>query len=295
LARTGASIVLAANGKEAVTIASRERFDCVLMDIQMPVMDGEEATRALRSNPALRELPIIATTANAMAGDRDRFINAGMNDHVAKPIQPSELYAALSRWIKTGEADMQQGLARVNGNVRLYFRLLRKFRENHADVIPRIRAALVRGDRSTAGREAHTIMGVSATLGAAGLSEAARAVEAACRNDVLISAIDLTAMDRALERLLAQIDHTLLQQKPVSVPAASDRSQIAVLLEQLKQAIDGHEGTAAETLNRLQLILGNDSRLRELGKHLDRYDFPAAGPVLDTLMRDFKEEFSGAT
>ena len=190
---------------------------------------------------------------------------------------------------------MQQGLARVNGNVRLYFRLLRKFRENHADVIPRIRAALVRGDRSTAGREAHTIMGVSATLGAVGLSEAARAVEAACRNDVLITAIDLTAMDRTLECLLAQIDHTLLQQEPVSVSAPSDRSQIAILLEQLKQAIEGHEGTAAETLNRLQLILGNDSRLRELENHLDRYDFPAAGPVLDTLMRDFEEEFSGAT
>ena len=295
LARTGASIVLAANGKEAVTIASREPFDCVLMDIQMPVMDGVEATRALRSNPALRELPIIATTANAMAGDRDRFINAGMNDHLAKPIQPSELYAALSHWIKAGEADMRQGLARVNGNARLYFRLLRKFRENHADVILRIRSALARGDRSTAGREAHTIMGVSATLGAGGLSAAARAVEAACRTDVPATAIDLTAMDRALGRLLAQIDHTLLQQEPVSVPAAPERPQIAILLERLKQAIEGHEGTAAETLNRLQLILGNDSRLRELEKHLDRYDFPAAGPVLDTLMRDLKEEFSGAT
>jgi CheY-like chemotaxis protein/HPt (histidine-containing phosphotransfer) domain-containing protein len=297
LARTGASIELVTNGKEAVAIANRERFDCVLMDIQMPVMDGEEATRALRSYPALRKLPIIATTANAMAGDRDRFINAGMNDYVAKPIQASELYATLSRWITADvtEIDTVQGLARVNGNFTLYLRLLRKLRENHTDVVQRIRSALRSGDRRTARREAHTIICVAGSLGAASLSDAARAVEVACRSDVPLAAIDVTAMENALQRMLEHIDQTLLQQEPVSTTGAPDRSQIAVLLGQLKQAIDDHDATAGETFNRLQLILGDDARITALGQHIGRYDFPAARAALDTLVRDSKEELLGVT
>ena len=95
----GFSVDVAENGQEAVDRIERKRYDAVLMDMQMPVMDGETATRVLRSNPVNAQLPIIAMTANAMDADRQRCFAAGMNDHVAKPIEPRLLWAALGRWI----------------------------------------------------------------------------------------------------------------------------------------------------------------------------------------------------
>ena len=91
---------LAENGEIAVRMSKENDYDAVLMDMQMPVMDGVEATRVIRSDPSLQSLPIIAMTANAMAADRDKCLKAGMNDHVAKPIDPDELFTVLLRWIK---------------------------------------------------------------------------------------------------------------------------------------------------------------------------------------------------
>ena len=94
------SIDLAEDGEAAVRMVSKDDYDLVLMDMQMPVMDGIAATKAIRSNPQLRRVPIIAMTANVMATDRDKCIEAGMDDHVSKPIDPDELFATLLRWIK---------------------------------------------------------------------------------------------------------------------------------------------------------------------------------------------------
>ena len=81
---------------------SREHFDAVLMDCQMPVMDGYAATRELRSQPKWHDLPVIAMTANAMVGDREKVLAAGMNDHIAKPINVTEMFATLARWVRPG-------------------------------------------------------------------------------------------------------------------------------------------------------------------------------------------------
>ncbi len=94
---------LAENGEIAVRMAQENDYDAVLMDMQMPVMDGIEATRAIRSDPRLQDLPIIAMTANAMAIDREKCLEAGMNDHIGKPIDPDQLFSVLLRW--TGRND----------------------------------------------------------------------------------------------------------------------------------------------------------------------------------------------
>ena len=90
---------VADNGKIAVNMVRSKDYDIVLMDMQMPVMDGIEATRIIRADSRFDQLPIVAMTANAMAADRDRCLEAGMNDHIAKPIDPDQLFGALSRWI----------------------------------------------------------------------------------------------------------------------------------------------------------------------------------------------------
>jgi CheY-like chemotaxis protein len=105
LANAGIDVTLAVNGKEAVEkIAADSAYDGVLMDCQMPVMDGYTATREIRKNPALKDLPIIAMTANAMAGDREKVIDAGMNDHIAKPLNVAAMFTTMAKWIKPKSA-----------------------------------------------------------------------------------------------------------------------------------------------------------------------------------------------
>ncbi len=96
----GVTVATASNGQEALEMLARERFDGVLMDCQMPVLDGYEATRELRRQPQLRDLPVIAMTANALIGDREKALAAGMNDHIVKPIVIDEMYETLARWVR---------------------------------------------------------------------------------------------------------------------------------------------------------------------------------------------------
>src|SRR6202011_2760423 len=96
----GIDVTVASDGRQALDLLSRQHFDGVLMDCQMPVMDGYAATRALRQRPQLTNLPVIAMTANAMAGDREKVLAAGMNDHIVKPINADELFASLAQWVR---------------------------------------------------------------------------------------------------------------------------------------------------------------------------------------------------
>ena len=105
LQQAGMTVVIANNGQESLDILAKDAaFDGVLMDCQMPVMDGYTATREIRKNPAFKELPIIAMTANAMAGDREKVIEAGMSDHIAKPLNVAEMYATIAKWVKPAVA-----------------------------------------------------------------------------------------------------------------------------------------------------------------------------------------------
>jgi signal transduction histidine kinase/DNA-binding response OmpR family regulator len=208
LERAGIAVTVAADGSQALDALERATFDAVLMDCQMPVMDGYEATRALRRRPALADLPVIAMTANAMAGDREKVLAAGMNDHVAKPFHVDELFATLARWVRPMAApaagpvaapsglDRCAGLAAVDGNEALYRRLLAMFREREADFEARLRDACARGDTAAALRSAHDLKSVSGTLGMPALQQAAAALEAACGRG---------ASGAALEPLLADV------------------------------------------------------------------------------------------
>ena len=174
------------------------------MDMQMPVMDGETATRLLRADPRFANLPVIAMTANAMEADRQRCFAVGMNDHVAKPIDPAQLWAALARWIRArpglGEAaapepqadavtdalpqtlpgvDMVLGLRRALGRPGLYADLLRRFSQGQAAWGTDFDAALAAGELLQAERMAHTLRSVAANIGAQALSQQAQALEQA--------------------------------------------------------------------------------------------------------------------
>ncbi|WP_411867342.1 PAS domain S-box protein [Vulcanococcus limneticus] len=220
LRNAGMEVVLAQHGQEALDILGRDaRFDAVLMDCQMPVMDGYTATRALRANPALADLPVIAMTANAMAGDREKVLEAGMVDHIAKPLDVAAMFATIARWIRprpleasataapaevpvlpqatprpsaSGELpelpgiDTRVGLAGTNHNPALYRKLLLKFRTAAAhfaaDFAAALQAARHGEDPDTPMRLAHTLKGTAGTIGAAAVQQAAAQLELACRS-----------------------------------------------------------------------------------------------------------------
>jgi len=170
----------------------------------MPEMDGYQATAKLRSEPRLAALPIVAMTAHATAEERQRCLAAGMNDHVAKPIDPAALFEAVARFYKPAEGapapdqpsgpapqealpsiaglDTNDGLSRVGGNRKLYLKILRQFVEQHGPAIDQVGDALAKGDHALAERLAHTLKGVAGNIGAAGVQSAAAALERVIRD-----------------------------------------------------------------------------------------------------------------
>jgi CheY-like chemotaxis protein len=232
LEEVGIEADVACNGREAVEAVQARDYDAVLLDMQMPELDGYGATRRIRRDPRFQGLPIIAMTAHAMEGDRERCIRAGMNDYVSKPIDPARLFASLSRWIKprsgrvgpmrptrgpsegagSGAEDIvalqgrlpgfhvEEALHRLRGNEVLYRKLLADFARSAEDAVAQIRAALGQGDLEAAHQIIHTLKGVAGNLSAMDVAAPVRELEAAVKARL---AGEPASADRevALERL----------------------------------------------------------------------------------------------
>ncbi|WP_415714010.1 transporter substrate-binding domain-containing protein [Maridesulfovibrio sp.] len=244
LEKAGMVVDVVDNGREAVQSVLGNNYDLVFMDIQMPELDGLSATTEIREmGISADELAIVAMTAHAMTGDRDKSLEAGMNDHITKPIDPDLLIATLVKWITPGERQfpdgyvsstelkerelvesslplegvpgisVKSGLVKVSGNRELYKKLLTQFRAKYLGAVEDIREQLRSGDVETATRTAHTVKGVAANLGADDLSLSAGEVERAFRagrteqDDLLMdmsARMDIVA--EALDKLLPEPD-----------------------------------------------------------------------------------------
>jgi len=197
---TGVEITVVENGQKAVEAVENQTFDLVLMDVQMPVLDGLAATQLIRGMPNGLGLPIIAMTANVMLEEQESCKAAGMNEHLAKPIDPIKLYDCLSRWITTGKNssevpkvmavsnsgfewpkdegfDFEEAVNRLNGKTEKLIKLLLKFREYYADSLGKLQALVREGKAVEAEHLAHTLKGSSAHLGAQGLSKLMQRLE----------------------------------------------------------------------------------------------------------------------
>ncbi|HWY58561.1 MAG TPA: response regulator [Terriglobales bacterium] len=319
------SIDVAENGKIAVRMVSERDYDLVLMDMQMPVMDGISATQAIRSNPRFRTLPIIAMTANAMASDREKCIQAGMNDHVSKPIDPNVLFATMIRWIKPGPIqpsappqesaslprevalasseplpdsidgiNLKEGLMRVAGNKRLYRDLLLQFATKYGDANSQVSAALKSGDQKLAERIAHTIKGVAGTMAIKQIQFAAEKLEKAVRDGDPAIFLILQDFTKLLQPQIVAIEQalgTLTTPTPESDPNREfdpvAASHEAVRLRSLLEASDAD---SEETFHTLQNILAGHvekAQLDGLGADIGEFDFAEALMKLDTIVREY--------
>ncbi|MBI9082004.1 MAG: response regulator [Desulfobacterales bacterium] len=224
----GMAVDCAENGLEALAAVRNRTFDAVLMDVQMPKMDGLEATRRIRRDLHLTDLPVIALTAHAMAEDKKECMAAGMNDHITKPIDRATLFAVLDRLISAraqGAAssaarpvfpgpptqdlpvdapglNLAEGLERLGGDWDLYLELLGEYCHAYGDFGSQFKRIMLQEDMAAARRHAHSLKGAAGNLAATDLFLAAQSLEQACRN------ADMEAVERHLpdvESALAQV------------------------------------------------------------------------------------------
>ncbi|MGI2258839.1 response regulator [Shewanella sp. GXUN23E] len=231
LEQAGVLVSVAGNGRIALEKLAQNEFDLVLMDCQMPVMDGYQATAAIRRQEKYRSLPVIAMTANAMAGDREKCLAAGMNDHIAKPIQVALLYQTLLKhlpcvqgqvttgWPEHPQLDVDRGLALVQQSGRLYARILQRFVTGQQTVMVDIAQAVADGDWTLAQRLAHTLKGVAGNLVCHPLVELAQQLE----NSLGEQQFDDTLACKASEQIAGLCDAIMAWQKAADRHTDADR------------------------------------------------------------------------
>jgi len=301
LASLGIECACAGDGIAALELVRTQRYAAILMDIQMPRLDGIETTRRLKADPATRAVPVIALTAHAMSGDRERFLEAGMDDYLTKPIEEIELARVLARWLphhaqasapqlppRSGAPtvdgiDVPVALARVSGKHELLWRLIEDFRTRNADAAARLRALLARGDASAARDLAHTIKGAGATLAATRIAVAAARIENAARDGV-DCAHDLDELDAALRQLCEARLPRVTPPAPAAAPRASEHAAVADAIRALRAELIGNSLAAGRACERLRECMpGNDAQgaLHELASLIARLEYQAAVQALD--------------
>jgi PAS domain S-box-containing protein len=323
LESAGATVSIANNGSEAVRILSESDemplFDIVFMDLQMPEMDGFTATKLLRAEPRLQGLPIIAMTAHALVEERQRCLDAGMNDHVSKPIDPDALFATLLRWAKPRQmreeaitsapvetvekmtfpeidgVDAAGGLKRVAGNKRLYRELLQQFAAKQPDADSQISAAIESGDFHLAERTVHTIKGVAGNIGLGKVLAAAEKLERAIRTEGADRLRLFEEFRLVLERQVQAIRSAIFE-AGASQPAKRreserfDAQSATTAIARLRALLETSDGDAAEAFFAVENILAgtlHKSRLDALGTAISEFDFEGALVKLDEITREY--------
>ncbi len=300
LGHEGIRVDLANNGEEAIALIGKNNYSAVLMDCQMPVMDGYETTRRIRTDPRFAELPIIAMTGNVMTEDRDRCFASGMNDHIGKPIDWDLFFQTLAHYIKpqavvnlsdvskvsTSDAifpvltGMDLTLIRklIGNNVGLYRKILILFCANHNDDIGLIRAAIQAGDHETAIQLAHKLNGSAKSLAHIPLSSLTVALEQALiqYDETALSAL-LDKTENVVTRLIAEINE--LESSVVEV------STLEQLIVELSVLLANASFISDELLTRLNTLLPHEQQTKypALLQHMLNTDYAEAQLLLNTL------------
>jgi CheY-like chemotaxis protein len=323
LESAGASVRIANHGGEAVRILTEGEqpapYDIVFMDLQMPEMDGLTATRLLRAHQQLRGLPIIAMTAHALVEERQRCLDAGMNDHVSKPIDPDALFVTLTRWAKPRPAqvvgtgarparladdvilpeidgvDIAGGLKRVAGNKQLYWDLLTQFAAKQSEVNSQLLAAIESADNKLAERISHTVKGVAGNIGLGSVFAAAEKLERAIREtgvaDSAVAEEFILVMSRQAQAI-QNVMHDLIPDRPAASEtiAKFDPQAAAAAVARLRALLESSDADAAEAFHTLENALGDicdKSRLSAFSAAIGEFDFDAARIQLDEITKEY--------
>ncbi len=332
LESAGLNVEIANNGQEAVAAVTaintnntepENRFDAILMDVQMPEMDGYEATRLIREKTQHRDFPIIAMTAHAMIGDREKCLQAGMNDYITKPIEVDQLLTVLGNWIKIDlknnsrlpviekclesqehqieeilpddlpGIDIKSALNRLRGNRKLFKRLLNDFYQNYRNAAHDIRMALNEKDVEKAQLLVHTLKGIAGNLSALCLQDTARDLENALRQkyfdnvNVLIDKLENSLTQLLDSPFILKLKTSEMEEiKPSVDPTPVDTAVLAPLLIELASFINNNSTYAEKSLATVKEHLNGaifTDELKQLEDCLSRFDFQAAQRPLNSI------------
>ncbi|MDL2338264.1 MAG: PAS domain-containing protein, partial [Pseudomonadota bacterium] len=321
LQSVGLRIDIAGDGVEAIDRVQQGRYDLILMDMQMPRMDGLEATRRIRKLPGAETIPIIAMTANVFGEDRAACLSAGMNDHVAKPVDPNQLYATLLRWLPAsldhaadvpaatqGDTltsaspepdpegqipplsglDVDLALRYLGGRVDVYRRVLRQFAQHYGDDVGDLERRLAHGDPDTVRHAAHSIKGASAAIGAVRLSQLADALESSVVGQRSVGVVLLRgdAMLRELESVVHAIRDGLTSRD--TMPTALDDAALSsAALDRLDELLAAADYEAVTEFRRLASSLRGQfgAPVSEVETCLRRFDYEGAHAALRSMRR----------
>ena len=324
LSDAGFEVEIRENGVEAIQAVQEKEYDVVLMDIQMPVMDGLEATRQIRAlggSYAYSKLPIIAMTAHALTGDSDKSLQAGMNAHVTKPIDPDKVFSIIAKWIKPSEKpadvmyeikmneikqeetsefpelpgiNVEDGLKRMCGNQASYKRILRIFKSKQANNADSIATHIEQGEWEEATRLAHNLKGSGGNIGAEELYKVAAKMEKSCKDNNKEQA--LSQVD-GLRTVLAKVINGLstLEQDEVASQTSNkhnetvDPEQIHSVLEQLESYLETDMSKAQGCLQKLEgYVNGNrvDSGFNELENAVNSFELVAASEIIQRMKQN---------
>jgi CheY-like chemotaxis protein len=326
LETAGLLVDVAFDGGEALAAVKNNTYDLVLMDIQMPEMDGIEATKWIRQFKTSEALPIVAMTAHAMRGDREKSLAAGMQDHVTKPIDPRELFTTLVRWLPAVNRklqencdsqakketvpdqdarallpdelpgiDINEGIRQIGGNHALYRELLGKFQRDYSDAGQRLGELIRNNQREEAHRMAHSIKSVAGYLGAKDLQSAAQAVEQRLREEQPVD-IPLKAFIRAM-LLIQNGMKTITLQEDTHDVSSEDIAPEEILFGTLESILPHLEKqrpkASKEGMKKIQ-SLGWPHHLRadvlELDKCIQKYRFKEALAVARQLIQRMSDK-----
>ncbi|OEU69887.1 MAG: hypothetical protein BA863_06840 [Desulfovibrio sp. S3730MH75] len=309
LEKFGLNVVVVDNGRKALEALWADPYDIVFMDIQMPEMDGLTATRIIRSDEQYRDLPIIAMTAHAMQGDREKSLAAGMDDHITKPISPVVILNALNKYVKStafsyvpisSEAgqdgiaipevagiDTVKGLSNVGGNKKGYLRILRGFKNDYADFAGEIISLIAKKEFEKASVRLHALKGVSGNIGAAHLYDSCRLFERALHR------LDEKRINAHLSEFVSEIG-TVIDGLDVLAGAeivessgfTNDVEKSFELINELYTLLEEGDADSYDALEELMKYIAPDtfeSDLQELANHIDNFDFDECCLVLERI------------
>ncbi|WP_417763358.1 response regulator [Shewanella sp.] len=312
----GMQLSIANNGQEALDMLQQQPFDLVLMDCQMPIMDGYQATQALRQQPQFADLPIVAMTANAMSGDRERCLAAGMNDHLAKPIEVKLLYQTLLHylassednndavepleetsplhshqlvtWPISDEIDVDRGLQLVQGSKRLYQRILERFAAGQHDIVQQVRQALSEQRQQDAQRMLHTLKGLAGNLANKALAQQAEQLEQLCAKQQTINDEQFSALERRIQLIVSAISAWQQGANATHNELSAALTDVSVIeqLHQVQRLLDDADPSAADVLK--QLFQQGDEPLQQqltpLANLVATYRFDEANLAIESLL-----------
>ena len=322
LKNSGCNVILANNGKEALTILEEDEDDIklVLMDLQMPVMDGLQATEQIRSNPKTADMVVIALTAHSIAGDREKCLQVGMNDYVSKPIDQNILYTIMGKYLNFSEEqrentelaalyqetdielpeqmpglNLKSGLMRLNQNNDFYIKLLQEFHKEYQDASDKIKTMINNNEFPEVQIFIHTIKGMAANLAAYNLEKTSFSIETTLKQNKPVTPAMLHIFSEALTTVMDSIESipTLFPAPTKPQPAQAtehiDYTDIISQLQELHSMLTTNDLDAETAVDNLLASLDSHpsfgSGLRQIQQKLNTFDFNNALPLTLELLK----------